>query len=189
MKNWKFGNEKFEFPLTQRVVNWRISCAISKAILKLVYRFGIPSSDPRTLRLWCKLSSPIIVAEPRQKFFELFRMQNNQRFPGLCPWTPLGKVYFSLPPRLPSCRTVFPRYTRPKAGTPKKLLDMALNRSHSEVELNCQIKHLRYVASTLMLCSCNIHLATINFQALNLAIQFEIWIGLSVAHTVFGRQH
>ena len=31
-------------------------------------------------------------AEPRERCFEVFRMQNSQNFPGLRPWTPPGRV-------------------------------------------------------------------------------------------------
>ena len=37
-------------------------------------------------------------AEPRERCFEVFRMQNSQNFPGLRPWTPPGRVY-SAPPQ------------------------------------------------------------------------------------------
>ena len=40
-----------------------------------------------------KFSSPFVVAEPREQCFELFRMQNNQNFLGLCPWTPWERAY------------------------------------------------------------------------------------------------
>ena len=53
--------------------------AESRAILKPVYRFGIPNSNPQTLKsvdFWCKLSSTFLVAEPRERCFELFRTQN-----------------------------------------------------------------------------------------------------------------
>ena len=76
------------------------SSAISRAILKSVYQIGIPNSNPQTLKsvnFWCKLSSTFFIAEPRQRCFELFRMQNSQKFPGLCPWTPLGRVYSAAP--------------------------------------------------------------------------------------------
>ena len=81
--------------------------AISRAILKLVYQFGIPSSNPQMLKsvdFWCKLSSTFLVAEPRQQCFELFRMQNSQLFPGFHPWTPLGKAYSAAPDSLAAQR-------------------------------------------------------------------------------------
>ena len=62
-----------------------------------------------------------------------------------------------------------------------------LIRSHYEVELNCQIKYLKYVVIALILRWRSIHLAEINLQLLNLAIWFNIWKGLSVAHAVFRR--
>ena len=78
-----------------------ICCSVvSRAILKPVYRSGIPNSNPQTLRsvdFWCKLSSTFLVAEPRERCFELFRMQNSQKFPGFRPWTPLGRAYNATP--------------------------------------------------------------------------------------------
>ena len=70
--------------------------AVSRAILKLVYWFEIPNSNPQMLKsvdFWCNLLSMFLVAEPRKQCFELFRMQNSQKFPGFCPWTPLGRAY------------------------------------------------------------------------------------------------
>ena len=78
-----------------------ICCSVvSRAILKPVYRSGIPNSNPQTLRsvdFWCKLSSTFLVAEPRERCFELFRTQNSQKFPGFRPWTPLGRAYSATP--------------------------------------------------------------------------------------------
>ena len=74
--------------------------AKSRAILKPVYQSGIPNSNPQMLEsvdFWCKLSSTFLVAEPRERCFELFRMQNSQKFPGFCPWTPLGRAYSAAP--------------------------------------------------------------------------------------------
>ena len=78
------------------------SSVVSRGILKPLCHFGIPNSDPQTLKsvdFWRKLLSPFVVAEP-------FRMQNSQNFPGLCPWIPLERAY-SAPPRLPSYAMVF----------------------------------------------------------------------------------
>ena len=80
-----------------------IASAVSRVILKLVYQFGIPNSNPQTLKsvdLWCKLSSTFLVAEPREQCFESFRMQNSQKFPGFHPWTPLGRAYSTAPDSL-----------------------------------------------------------------------------------------
>ena len=74
--------------------------AVSRAILKPVYWFGIPNSNPQMLKrvdLWCKLSSTFLVAEPRERCFELFRMQNSHKFPWFHPWTPLGMAYSTAP--------------------------------------------------------------------------------------------
>ena len=69
---------------------------VSRAILKLVYWFGIPNSNPQMLisvDFWCKLLSMFLVSELTEQCFELFRLQNSQKFPGFCPWTPLGRAY------------------------------------------------------------------------------------------------
>ena len=59
------------------------------------------------------------------KCFELFRRQNIQNFLGLCTSTTLGRAY-SIPqtPQL-HCGSS-PHYTHQKTGTPRKLLDTAL---------------------------------------------------------------
>ena len=54
------------------------------------------------------------------KCFELFRMQIIQNFPGLCPWTPLGRGCSSL--QTPQLHSGFsPHYTRQKTGNPPKI--------------------------------------------------------------------
>ena len=70
--------------------------AVSRDILKPLYWFGVPNQDSQTLKsvdFWCKLSSPFVVAEPQYQCFELFRMQNNQNFLGLCPWILWERAY------------------------------------------------------------------------------------------------
>ena len=104
----------------------RRNSAVSRAILKPVYRFGIPNSDPQTLKsvdFQCKLSSPFVVAEPRERCFVLSKMQNSQNFPGLCPWTILRKR-LTAPPDSPVTK-LFSRYAGRITGTPKKVLDTA----------------------------------------------------------------
>ena len=132
-----------------------VSSAISRAILKSVYQSGIPNSDTQTVKSVKNNSSKnrqltfhTLVpqhVEPQEGCFELLRIQNRQNFPGLCPWTPLGRAY-SAPSRLSSCTTVA------GYGSPPKLLDTALIslifqtfrilRSHQKL-LN--IKHYGYV--------------------------------------------
>ena len=89
-------------PILENICKWLLLtgvnfiCVVSRAILKSVYRFGIPNSNPQMLKsvdFWCKLLSTFHVAESREQCFELFRMQNSQKFPGFCPWTPLGRDY------------------------------------------------------------------------------------------------
>ena len=50
---------------------------------------------------WCKFLSPFLVPEPQEQCFEIFRMQNSQKFPGLCTWTPLGRAYNTPSPPSP----------------------------------------------------------------------------------------
>ena len=81
---------------------------ISRAILKLVYWFGIPNSNLQMLisvDFWCKLLSIFLVAELREWCFELFRMQNSQKFAAFCPWTPLGRA--STTPDSPAAQWLF----------------------------------------------------------------------------------
>ena len=107
--------------------HWTLS-AISRAILKLIYQFGIPNSNPQTLKsvdFCCKLSSTFFVAEPREQCFELFRIQNSQKFPEFRPCTPLGRAYSTAP--VSQLHDGFsPRYAYQKTSTPKKLLNTAL---------------------------------------------------------------
>ena len=49
------------------------------------------------------------------------------------------------------------------------------------------LKYLKYIVIALLLYWRSIHLTAINFQLLNLAIWFDIWKRLGVAHAVFGR--
>ena len=51
----------------------------------------------KSLDFWSKLSSTFLVTEPREWCFELFRMQNSQKFPGFHPWTPLGSTCSTTP--------------------------------------------------------------------------------------------
>ena len=80
----------------RKIIFKDITSSIYRAMLKPVYRFGIPNSDPRTLKnanlihLKIDKSSLFVVTEPRERCFALFRMQNNQTFLVFHPWTPLG---------------------------------------------------------------------------------------------------
>ena len=97
--------------------------ATSRAILKPVYWFEIPNSDPQTLKsvdFWCKLLPPLL---------SLFRMKNSQNFLGLCPLTPLGRAY-SAPQTTQLYNCFLTSVARRKTDTPKKLLDMALTVHH-----------------------------------------------------------
>ena len=86
---------------------------------------GFQTQTP--IDFWCKLSSLFVVAGPQWQSFEQFRMQNNQQFPGLCPWTPLRRAY-SPPPRLTNYTTVFLLTMLAEKPAPsKKLLDSVLH--------------------------------------------------------------
>ena len=77
--------------------------AVSRAILKPVYQFGIPNSDPKLSKV---LISGIsfrhrsLSQSHESDVLSLFRMQNTQDFPGLCPWTHWREL--TAPPRLTS---------------------------------------------------------------------------------------
>ena len=115
----------------------KLTSAVSRAILKPAYRFGIPNSTPQTLKsvdFWCKLSSTFFLAEPRERCFELFRTQNSQKFPGFRPWTPLGRAY-SAAPDSPAAQRFFSSLRSSKNRHPQK---------------NCWIRHcLREVGNFL----------------------------------------
>ena len=52
------------------------------------------------------LSPTFVVAEPIERCFELFRMQNSQHYPRLHHWTTLGRTY-SAPPDSPATQPFF----------------------------------------------------------------------------------
>ena len=124
----------------------RITSAVSTVILKPVHQFGIPSSDPQTLKsvdFWCKLSSPFVITEPWEQSFELFRIQNSQNFPWLHLWISQGKAY-NTPSLTSQLQNIFsPCYLHWKTGTHKKLLDTALIKSDSDIKLNSWIIVIR----------------------------------------------
>ena len=108
--------------------------AVSRAVLKTAYRWEIPNARSQTLKsvdFCCKLSSPFVVAEPRERCFEQFKMQNSQNFSGLHPWTPLGKVYCTLLHLRLHCQpcqlhnAFSPCYISRTPGPHKKLTDRA----------------------------------------------------------------
>ena len=70
----------------------------------------------KNVDFWWKLTSPFVVIESREWYFDLFRMQNSENFPRLCSWTPLGRA----------CRPLPQDSLIIKLAPPKKLLDMAL---------------------------------------------------------------
>ena len=107
--------------------------AVSRAILKLVYQFGIPNSNPQMLKsvdFWCKLLSMFLVAEPREWCSELFRTQNSQKFPGFYPWTPMGRAYSTGPDSVAAQRFISSLHSSKNQHAHKKLLDAALTDNH-----------------------------------------------------------
>ena len=84
--------------------------AVSKAILKLVYQFGISNSDPKLSKVLisgvsfchCSLSQ-----SHESNVLSYSECKIAEKFSGLCPLTPLGRAYSTPSPRLPSCTTVF----------------------------------------------------------------------------------
>ena len=105
-QNWT-GLGNFEICFCVSFNCYYRNSAVSRAILKPIYRFGIPNSQPQTLKnvdLWCKLSSTFVVAEPRERCLELFIMQND---------SPAAQRFFSL-------------LRSSKNRHPKKLLHKAL---------------------------------------------------------------
>ena len=139
-----FGVISNEMPVLLFILCWcYFSClqmyifssAVSRAILKLVYRLGIPNSGAQTLKTvkinYSKDRQMTIhalvpqCAEPWERCFELFGMQNSQNLPELHPWTPPGED-LQCTSRLPSCTTVFILATLVKKPAPPK---------------NCWIRH------------------------------------------------
>ena len=117
----------------RKIIFKDITSSIYRAMLKPVYRFGIPNSDPRTLKnanlihLKIDKSSLFVVTEPRERCFALFRMQNNQTFLVFHPWTPLGAPPPPPAPHTPQLHNSFStRYAYWKSGSQQKLLDTAL---------------------------------------------------------------
>ena len=104
------------------------SSAVSRAILKPVYRFGIPNSNTQTLKsvdFWCKLSSTFPVAEPRERCLSYSERKIAKNFQGFATGPHWGGL--TAPPQTPRLHNGFsPRYARWETGTPKKLLDTAL---------------------------------------------------------------
>ena len=93
---------------------------VSRAILKLVYWFGIPNSNLQMLisvDFWCKLLSIFLVAELREWCFELFRMQNSQNFQGFAPGHHWGGLAPHQTPRLHN--SYFPAMLVKKLAPPK----------------------------------------------------------------------
>ena len=113
---------------------------VSRAILKLVYWFGIPNSNLQMLisvDFWCKLLSIFLVAELREWCFELFRTQNSQKFAAFCPWTPLGRA--STTPDSPAAQWLFSSLYFSKNRHPPKIAGCSTDQSGTLYQLssNC----------------------------------------------------
>ena len=154
---WKYFEKGQVIVCDYRPVTFKcIPSAISRAVLKLVYWFGIPNSNPQMLKsvdFWCKLLSTFLVAKPREPCFELLRTQNSQKFPGFHPWTPLGRAY-STTPDSPAAQRFFSSLRLLKNWHPQKLLDMAL------------IPHVKYIWQSLLI--------MVDFDALS-SLWFPPW--------------
>ena len=104
----------------------KMSSAVSRAILKPVFQFGMPNTDPKLPGFWCKLSSLFVVTEPQEQCFELFRMENSQKFSRALPLDTTGEG-LQHSPHTPQMHNGFsPRYTHRKTRTLKKLLHTKL---------------------------------------------------------------
>ena len=97
-------------------------------VLKAVWQ-DISVSYPFQCRVyfWCKLSSTFLVAEPREWYFELFRMQNSQKISRVSPLDSTGEG-LQWCPRLP--QWFFSLLRLSKNWHPQKLVDMALHLIH-----------------------------------------------------------
>ena len=109
--------------------------AVSRAILKPVYRFGIPNSDPQTLKNVKINSSKNRQMTCREQCFEQFRMQNSHNFFwGFTPG-PNSRVYSTPPPPLP------PRPPTPPAA--KQFFSSLRLSKNRHPPKNCRIRHWR----------------------------------------------
>ena len=97
------------------------------------FEAGIPVWDPtlkppNAQKCWFLVQAFVNVPCRRAKramFFELFRTQNSQKFPGFRPWTPLGRAYSTDPDSLATQR-FFSSLRLSKNQHPQILLDTAL---------------------------------------------------------------
>ena len=98
----------------------KMSSAVSRAILKPVYQFGMPNTDP-ILPGFCFCHCSLSQSHKSNALsYSGWKIAKN--FPGLCPWTPLGRAYST-----PQMHNGFsPHHTHRKTRTPKKLLHTKL---------------------------------------------------------------
>ena len=89
------------------IFNLKWQCCIQS-----YFEAGIPvwHTKLKGVKINSSKNRQVIVVEPRQRCFKLFRIQNSDNFLELRPWTPLGRAFSTTPcpcPRIPSCTTVF----------------------------------------------------------------------------------
>ena len=107
--------------------------AVSRAILKPVYRFGIPNSDPQTLKNARINSCKNRQMTCREQCFEQFRMQNSHSFfLRLHPWTELESLQHP-PPSPPS----------PDPPAAKQFFSSLRLSKNRHPQKNCRIRHWR----------------------------------------------
>ena len=111
----------------------------------------IPISNPQMLKtvdFWCKLWSTFLVAEPRERCFELFRMQNSQKFPGFRPWTPLRRAYSAVPGS-PATQRFFSSLHSSKSRHPQNIAGYGTVKSLDDLQTKplCQIPILRKITN------------------------------------------
>ena len=86
---WEWSKKRFSNDLATTnpyLIQWQ--CRIHSYYFETVYWFGIANSDYQTLKI-VKINSSknrqMTVAESREQYFELLRMQNSQYFPEIRP--------------------------------------------------------------------------------------------------------
>ena len=103
---------------------------VSRATLKLIYRFGIPGSDLKTLKsvdFWCKLSSLFLFAKSLESdVLSYSECKTAKIFLGFVPWIHWEGLTAPHPQTTKLHNSISPYYARWKTSTPEKLLDMAL---------------------------------------------------------------
>ena len=128
-----FGTKSIDYELYKhnnisqlRKVTWRrtnFSKHVSEISVPHLELFRSRNSDPKTPKsvdFWCKLSSPFDVAEPRERCFELFRMQNSQKSFKTSPLDAIGEG-LQRPPDSPAAQRFFSSLRSSKIRHPQKV--------------------------------------------------------------------